>query len=265
MMGGENGKQRGDDAPPPGDGPEAAVRRGSAAPLPKRFYKTASVEARDGGFALLLDGRGVKTPGKRALVLPTRAFADAVAEEWMAQGERVDPTTMPLTRIANTAIDAVAENMDAVAADIVAFAGSDLLCYRATAPEGLVTRQSEAWDPLLAWAKDELGAPLETVAGVMPVVQRTEALAGVASALEELGPFALAALHVMTTLAGSAVIGLAHARGRLPLEEAWASAHVDEDWQIEQWGEDAEAAARRVRRRAEFAAASRAFFLATET
>lgn len=257
-QGGENGKT------PHDDGPEAAARKGAvASPPPKRFYKTASAEPRGDGFALLLDGRGVKTPGKRQLILPTRAFADAVAAEWNAQGERIDPATMPLTRIANTAIDGVAENMDAVADDIVAFAGSDLLCYRAAGPEGLVVRQGAHWDPLLEWATEELAAPLETVTGVMPVVQPAAALAGIAAALEELGPFALAALHVMTTLAGSAVIGLAHGRGRLSLEEAWKAAHVDEDWQIEQWGEDAEAAARRVRRLAEFEAASRAFRLAT--
>jgi chaperone required for assembly of F1-ATPase len=226
-------------------------------PLPKRFYKSVTVARRDKGFAVLLDGRSIKTPKKKDLVLPTKALADAVAAEWAAQTGRIDPDTMPLTRIANTAIDAVADHMREVAADIAAFAGSDLLCYRATAPEGLVTRQKAHWNPVLDWARDALGAGLSLAEGVVHVAQPKEALAGIERALEALDPFRLASLHVMTTLTGSALIALAHARGRLNLEDAWAAAHVDEDWQIEQWGRDAEADARRTKRFAEFEAASR--------
>ena len=226
-------------------------------PLPKRFYKSVTVAPRDQGFAVLLDGKGIKTPAKKDFVLPTKALADAIAAEWAAQKERIDPDTMPLTRITNTAIDAVAGHMREVAADIAAFAGSDLLCYRAAAPEGLVARQSAHWSPVLDWARDALGAGLVLAEGVVHVAQPKEAVAGIERALEGLDPFRLASLHVMTTLTGSALIALAHACHRLNLEDAWTAAHVDEDWQIEQWGRDAEADARRMKRFAEFEAASR--------
>lgn len=225
--------------------------------LAKRLYKSATIETRDGGLVVLLDGRTIMTPRKRELVVPSAALAEALAAEWAAQGERIDPATMPLTRIATTAIDAVADHMTAVADDIVAFAASDLLCYRATGPEPLVTRQAARWDPVLEWARGELGASLVPAAGVMPVEQGDEMLARVGAALEGLDPFRLASLHIMTTLTGSALLALAHARGRLTLEEVWSVAHVDEDWQIEQWGADAEAEARRRHRFTEFAAASR--------
>ncbi len=226
-------------------------------PLPKRFYKSVTVAPREKGFAVLLDGKGIKTPAKKDLVLPTRALADAIAAEWSAQTERIDPDTMPLTRIANTAIDAVAGHMREVAADIVAFAGSDHLCYRASGPEGLVARQKALWNPVLDWARNALGADFQLAEGVVHVAQPKETLARIEHALEGLDPYRLACLHVMTTLTGSALIALARARERLSLEEAWAAAHVDEDWQIEQWGRDAEADARRMKRFAEFEAASR--------
>lgn len=145
-------------------------------PLPKRFYKSVTVEPRDGGFAILLDGRGIKTPAKRDLILPVQSLADAIAEEWQAQGVHIDPATMPLTKLANSAIDAVAARAAEVADDIVAFAGSDLLCYRAESREGLVRRQSAAWDPVLAWAKRELGADFRLRAGLMPIEQSPETL-----------------------------------------------------------------------------------------
>jgi chaperone required for assembly of F1-ATPase len=230
--------------------------------LPKRFYKDAAVEQRDGKFLILLDGRGVKTPKKRDLALPTQTLADAIAVEWAEQGERIDPATMPLTRIANTAIDAVADHMVAVADDIQAFAGNDLTCYRAEGPEALVRRQSDAWDPVLDWAKTTLGADFLVVQGIVPIEQPASSIAAVGKAIEGAGPFRLAALHMMTTLTGSALIALAHALGRLTLEEAWAAAHVDETWQAEQWGWDAEAQARARHRKEEFSAASRALTLA---
>jgi chaperone required for assembly of F1-ATPase len=227
------------------------------APLAKRFYKRVTVEARDGGSVILLDGRTIKTPRKRKLSLPSAALARAVAAEWAAQGPRIDPDTMPLTRIANTAIDAVADHMTAVADDIVAFAGNDLLCYRAAEPDGLAERQRASWDPVLAWARGELGAGFVEAEGVMPIEQPAEALTSIWNALDGLDPFRLTSLHIMTTLTGSALLALAHVRGRLTLEEAWAGAHVDEDWQIEHWGEDGEAAARRRHRLGQFEAASR--------
>jgi chaperone required for assembly of F1-ATPase len=210
-----------------------------------------------GGYRVLLDGKPVRTPARALLALPTRALTEAVAGEWEAQQEHIDPAAMPLTRLANSAIDGVRGREAAVRADIVKYAASDLLCYRATEPNGLVRRQVETWDPVLAWARDALAAHLQVAKGVMPVTQPEAAQQAVARALDGQNAFALAALHVMTTLTGSALLALAHARGRLTAEQAWVAAHVDEDWQIGTWGEDAEAAARRLRRWSEMQAASR--------
>jgi chaperone required for assembly of F1-ATPase len=225
--------------------------------LPMRFYKTAGMAPSDDGFAIRLDGRSVKTPGKRELIVPTERLALAVTAEWSAQEERIDPQTMPLTRFCNTALDAVTDHAAAVADEIAAFSASDLVCYRAATPEGLSQRQSAAWDPIVAWARDELGAHLTVVAGVIPVAQPPEAVAGIRRLAYGLSPFHLAAIHVMTTLTGSALLALAHARGRLSDDEVWGAAHIDEDWQVENWGTDSEASARRDIRRREFEAAAR--------
>ena len=226
--------------------------------LPKRFYTSASVDAKGpGDYRIRLDGRPVRTPAKAELAVPTAALAEAIADEWQAQGTHVDPSSMLLTRLANSAIDGVARREAEVRADIAKYAGSDLLCYRAEGPEELQRRQAEVWDPILRWAEQELGARFAIGTGLMPVAQPDAAKAAVARALEDYDGFALAALHVITTLTGSVLLGLAHARGRLSAEEAWAAAHVDEDWQISKWGEDAEAKARRERRWAEMQAASR--------
>jgi chaperone required for assembly of F1-ATPase len=226
--------------------------------LPKRFYASVSVDAKGpADHRIRLDGRPVRTPAKAELAAPTPALAQAIADEWLAQGTHIDPLSMPLTKLANSAIDGVARRQAEVRADIAKYAGSDLLCYRADGPEGLQRRQSEAWDPILKWAEQDLGARLAVGAGLMPVAQTDAAKAAVARGLEEYDGFALAALHVITTLLGSVVLALAHARGHLSTEEAWAAAHVDEDWQISKWGEDAEAKARRARRWADLQAASR--------
>jgi len=227
------------------------------APLPKRFYTTVAVEARDGRYAVLLDGRAIRTPGKRELALPSEALASAVAAEWEAQGERIDPATMPLTRLANSAIDGVEDRKNEVADDIAAFAASDLLCYRAEAPEALVRRQAESWNPVLAWAGRELGADFVLRAGLMPIEQPPEAVRAVQGALSGVDAFSLAALHVLTTISGSALLALALWRGYLTVDEAWSAANVDETWQREQWGRDEEAEAHTAARRAEFEAASR--------
>jgi chaperone required for assembly of F1-ATPase len=224
---------------------------------PKRFYRSVSVDGAAAGFRVLLDGRPMRTPAKRELALPSRALAEALAAEWEAQGERIEPAGMPLTRLVNSAIDGVAGCESELRADIAKHAGSDLLCYRAEGPADLVRRQADAWDPVLAWAHDALGAHLLLGRGIVPVAQPQPALAAIERTLARLDTFGLAAHHVMTTLMGSAVLALAHARGRLTAEEAWAAAHVDEDWQIGRWGEDAEAKARRDRRWADMQAASR--------
>lgn len=225
--------------------------------LPKRFYKSVAVAPHERGHAILLDGRLVRTPLKRVLALPTAALAEALADEWRGQREVIDPATMPLTRIANSAIDAVADQMDDVAADVAAFANSDLLYYRADTPEGLAERQRESWDPIVAWAERELDTKLVLAAGVMPVEQSPELRRAALAAVTGDDPLRLAALHVLTTLTGSAVLALALARKQIEPDAAWAAAHVDEDWQIEQWGPDAEAAERRAFRKREFDAACR--------
>ena len=227
------------------------------APLPKRFYNAASVVPAEGGHAITLDGRPVKTPAKAPLVLISAALAQAIATEWATQGTHIDPATMPLTKLANTTIDAVAGAADAVAADIVAFAGSDALLYRAEAPAELAGRQSASWDPILAWAERTVGARLMPTSGVLHVPQPLEALAAIARGLQPHDPWRLAPTHVMTTLTGSALLALSVAHDAMTAADAWKAAHIDEDWQIETWGEDAEADTRRAFRWAEMSAAAR--------
>jgi chaperone required for assembly of F1-ATPase len=232
--------------------------------LPKRFYRAVTVEAADGGWRVLLDGRAVKTPKRLALLLPTQALAQAIAAEWEAQADVINPASMPLTKLANSALDGVTGREEAVRDEITAYAGNDLLCYRAGQPEALAHLQRQAWDPLLAWAEQHFGAKLKTGAGVMPIAQAPAALAKLAEAMVRFDAFALAACHVMTTLTGSALLALAHMHGRLTLDEAWTAAHIDEDFQISRWGEDAEAKKRRDLRLAEMQAAS-AFFRLSRT
>jgi len=229
---------------------------------PKRFYKDVTV-ADEGGkgepslAAILLDGRPVRTPGKAQLAVPSAALAEAIANEWRGQGEEIDPNTMPLTKLANSAIDGVVGQEDAVVDDVLAHAGSDLLCYRASGPEGLLARQAQSWDPVLAWAEDDLGAPLSLAEGVVHVAQPDASIAALRGAIEVLDAYVLAALHVMTTLTGSALLPLAVAQGKLSPDAAWDAAHVDEDWQIDQWGEDTEAKIRRQNRKRDFDAAAK--------
>ena len=237
----------------PEGGPENPMRAAqlNMRPAPiRRFYKAADVsEAADGQFALTLDGKRARTPGRNPLAARSRPVMEAVAAEWARQGEAVDPSDMPLTRLVNSAIDGVAGAMDETRAEIVRYAGSDLLCYRADSPEALAERQREAFDPVLDWAAETLGARFVLAAGVMHVTQPDETLAAFRKAVETVDdPVALAALSVITTLTGSAVLALAVLRGRLTAPEAWRIAHVDEDFQIGTWGEDEEAAARRAAR-----------------
>lgn len=225
--------------------------------LPRRFYANAIAGPVDGGFGVLLDGRAARTPAKRLLSVASLELAAALAGEWAAQATTIDPATMPLTRIAIAAVDGVTGNEYAVAEDIVAFAGSDLVCYRAAGPSGLVALQSMHWDPVVAWSERRLGARMRLAEGVMHVAQDAAALDAVRRHLAGRSALCLAALHVMTTLTGSALIALAHADGALDTAAAWAAAHVDEDWQIRQWGEDHEARLRRERRFLDMQAASR--------
>ena len=225
-------------------------------PLPKRFYKTASVVPIEGGFAVHLDGKPVRTPGKALLALPTEAAAVLVAGEFAEQGETINPVTMPVMRLVNTAIDGVASDPQAVLEDILRFASSDLLCYRADAPQGLVERQNEQWDPVIDWARTTLGARFNLAEGIIHVEQPRETIAVLGSHLNQRAePLRLAAIHLMTSLTGSALLALAVDFGELDAETAWAAGHVDEDWQIEHWGQDAEAVARRAARKRDMMAA----------
>ena len=231
---------------------------------PKRFYKAVTVAETPGSWQIQLDGRPVRTPKRGLLLLPTRALADAVAAEWEAQGATIDPRTMPLTKLANTTLDGIVGQEEPVRAEIVAYAGNDLLCYRAERPERLVELQHQHWDPLLIWVTERFGARLHATSGVMPVHQSEDCIARLRKAVAALDPFALASAHVITTLTGSAVLALAHIDGRLTAEETWAAAHVDEDFQIGQWGEDAEAKKRHDARHAEMLAASRFYALSRQ-
>ncbi|OLP60530.1 ATPase [Xaviernesmea oryzae] len=229
-------------------------------PLPKRFYKDVGITETEDGFAIRLDGASVRTPARNVLVVPSAALADIVADEWRGQTEVIDPALMPVTRLVNSALDGVARDPDVTFNDILAFAGTDLLCYRAAEPERLVERQRAQWDPILAWAAETFGARFILAEGVMHQAQPQQALAAFGQALGAFkAPLPLASLHVMTSLTGSALLPLAFAMGRLSAEEAWALAHLDEDWQIELWGPDEEAAHRRAHRWQDMAAAARAF------
>ncbi|WP_309086529.1 ATP12 family protein [Chelativorans sp.] len=219
-------------------------------PLPKRFYERVEVTGEGGGWKVLLDGRAVRTPAGAELVLPTEAAARLVADEFGAQGEQINPMTMPITRLVNTAIDGVANDVQVVAEDILRYASTDLLYYRADAPERLIKLQAEAWDPVLEWAETTLSVRFILAEGVMHVEQPRTTIAAVGShLLPRRDPLRIAALHVMTTLTGSAILALAVEAGAIDAEMAWKAAHVDEDWNISQWGEDAEAAARRSARK----------------
>lgn len=233
------------------------ARRLTAPPRQKRFYAEATMAAEEGGFALRLDGKRAMTPGKRLLSVPHAHLAEAIAAEWMTQGELIDPLAMPVTRLANSAIDGVASRQAEVRAEVLAYVGTDLLCYRAGEPEGLVTKQAAAWDPILAWAEERYGVRLMLAEGIVHVGQPDTTLAALSAAIEAFDdPFQLAGLSLATTLSGSALIALALAEGALDVDAAWAAAHVDEDWNIEKWGADAEATTRRARRFEDFKAAA---------
>jgi chaperone required for assembly of F1-ATPase len=245
----------------PSPDPMAAARRGMRPPLRARFYQNVEVgeDAEGaGGFAVRLDGRPVRTPAGNLLAAPLRGIAGAIAAEWQAQRETIDPAAMPLTRLANAIIDRVAAAPEPVRDEIVRYLGSDLLFYRAEAPEGLVARQAALWDPVLAWAGETYGARFALAAGMVHVAQPQDAIAAAATAIPPPGDvWRLGAVNVITTLTGSALIALALAAGRLTTEQAWAAAHVDEDWNMEFWGRDTVALERRAFHFAEMQAAAK--------
>lgn len=223
----------------------------------KRFYKDAAVAALGGDFGVALDGKPVRTPGKATLAVPSPALAEAVAGEWDAQGPEVVPGSMRLMRLACTAIDRVAGEREAVIEETAGFGRSDLLCYWAEYPVQLQRRQAETWRPLLDWAARALGATLAVTEGIVPVAQEESALTQLRAAVAAYDPWMLTALHAATTVTGSLVLGLALAHGEIDAERAWAVSRVDHDFQVEKWGEDAEAAEAAAALRAELDAAVR--------
>ncbi|WP_158969158.1 ATP12 family chaperone protein [Chachezhania sediminis] len=229
---------------------------------PKRFWKSAEVIDGAAGFGVALDGRPVRTPGKSLLRVPTRAMAQAVADEWNAVETLVLPDRMPMTRRANSSIEKVAPQKDGVVEMLAAYGDADLLCYRADHPEGLVERQKAAWDPALDWAAQTLGARLEPRTGLMHRPQDPKALARLEERLAAFDHFQLTGVHDLVTLSGSLVLGLAATAGWKTPEEIWDISRVDETWQQEQWGADDEAAEAALARRNGFLDAMLFFQLA---
>ena len=226
----------------------------------KRFYTLASATIEN---TISLDGRPLKTPLKAPLMLPSTALAEAVAAEWQAQGETINPATMILTKLANTAIDKTMRERGRIVSEVVGYAGSDLVCYRSMDPAALLVRQIAAWDPVLNWALAALDAAFVPVLGIVHQPQSPTALVAFRTALEAETAWQLTAIHNLTTLSGSALLAMMIARGATTAETAWAAVHVDEDWQIAQWGEDDGAIVRRAGRNAEFLACCRFMALAT--
>jgi chaperone required for assembly of F1-ATPase len=229
----------------------------------KRFWKEVSVAETDGGFAVHLDVRRVMTPGKLPLTLPTRPMAEAIAEEWAAQQDEIQPLTMPVTRAANSAIERVTPQRPEVAAMLAAYAETDLTCHRADTPQTLAERQAAAWDPLLDWAADRFGARLFATAGILPVDQPPASLAALSDHVDSFDAFHLTAFHDLVTISGSLVIGLAVAHDHLDPETAWSMSRIDEEWQIEQWGRDDEAEAAAAIKRQDFLRAKTFWMLTT--
>ena len=223
----------------------------------KRFYRHAAASPEDGGVAILLDDRPIRTPGRNLLRVPTEELAEAIADEWNAQGDKVDPQAMPLTGLANAAIDRVAPDPAAFARTLAEYGESDLLCYRADGPKSLVERQERIWGPLLGWAGTRFGVDFETTTGVVHRRQPADTVDRLGRAVAARGPFQLAGLAPLVTIAGSLVVALALAEGAIGLDKAWQAATLDEAWQAEQWGEDELAAASLANRRRDFEAAYR--------
>jgi chaperone required for assembly of F1-ATPase len=242
--------------------PEESARRSMRPNLRARFYQAATVGEGPEGFAVLLDGRPVRTPAQRHLAAPARVLAEALAVEWDAQKDRVDPAVMPLTRLANSIIDGVTPAPQPVAAEIEKYLGTDLLFYRAATPAGLVASQGAHWDPIVDWARENLGARFVLTEGIVHVPQPEAAIAAAVRAIpngvEVKEAWRLGALNVVTTLTGSALLALALAASRLTTDAAWTAAHVDEDWNMQFWGRDDVILARRAYRLAEMQAAASA-------
>jgi chaperone required for assembly of F1-ATPase len=240
----------------PGDGgkppdPHQSARQSARPILRNRFYKQVATAESPDGFAVTLDGKQVRTPAGRALIAPRAAIADALRAEWDAQEKAVDPAKMPLTRLANSIVDGVAERPEETAGELVKYLGSDLLFYRADGPERLIAKQGAAWDPIIRWAADELGARFVLAEGIVHTSQPDHAIDAARKAIPS-DPWSLGALHSVTTLTGSTLLALALMHGFVDAPAVWRAAHVDEDWNFEKWGFDDLAMARRAAREEEF-------------
>jgi chaperone required for assembly of F1-ATPase len=222
----------------------------------KRFWKEVAVESEDGGWSVRLDGRPVRTPARAALAVPTRALAEALAEEWRSLGDKIDPRVMPLTGLANAAIDRVAPDPRAFADGLARYAEADLACYRAEGPRGLVERQERSWDKLLGWARRRYDVDFATTCGLMHVAQPDATVERLGHAVAALDPFRLAALSPLVTIGGSLIAALAVVETALTPDQAWEAVSIDERWQLEQWGSDEEAEAALENRRRDFLAAA---------
>ncbi|MGB0660906.1 MAG: ATP12 family chaperone protein [Mangrovicoccus sp.] len=227
----------------------------------KRFWTEVQTVETDTGYAIHLDGRPVRSPAKTLVNVPSLGLAEMIADEWRSQGELIDPNSMPAMRIANSALDKVTPQFTEVADMLAAYGESDLLCYRADGPAELVDRQAAAWDPVLAWAAEKYNAPLSTGQGVMFIAQPEQSLQALAAQVHALSPFQLAPFHDLVALTGSLVLALAASQAYAEASEIWNLSRIDEDWQIEQWGEDEEATALAERKKAEFQLAYRVYHL----
>ena len=240
------------DEPP---NPVQSARRGLQSPRRARFYRDVAIGEDADGFDVLLDGRRIRTPAGRRLAAPNRALAEAIAVEWRDQQDVIDPSRMPLTRLANSIIDGVADKTSEVAEGIAKYLTCDLVCYRADGPDGLVERQTQLWDPVLAWARDALGARFILSQGVVFVAQPEAALNAARRAIPT-DPWRLGAIAAVTTLTGSALLALALAQGVWSADQVWEAGNVDEDWNMQLWGRDEEALVRRAHRSREMQAAA---------
>lgn len=223
--------------------------------LPKRFYKEVSIGEEGGSFQVLLDGRSIKSPAKKVVSVPKRAVAEVLVAEWAAQIDKIDPATMPLTRLVNSIIDGVEDAREAMLDEIVSYMGNDFICYPASHPERLVERQKQHWQPVLDWAGELLGGKFVQASGILAVEQSPALGENLRKIWSDLDIFQLGAVHSLMTLTGSALLPLAYWKGYLSRDAMWAAAMVDEDWNVEMWGEDEEATKRRVYRRADCDAA----------
>ncbi|MEE8333315.1 MAG: ATP12 family protein [Alphaproteobacteria bacterium] len=231
----------------------------------KRFYKEVTAEPGEGDvFFVALDGKSVRTPGRQPLRVPTRQMGEAIAVEWREQGDEIEPVLMPLTRLANSTVDRTAPNRAQVIEQVAAFGGADLLCYRAEGPADLVDRQSTEWQPVLDWLGTTHGATLNVTSGISPMAQSNDALLAIFTAVAAFDDFRLTGLHAVTAAAGSVALGLALAAGRIDAEQAWRAAHLDDLYQADRWGADADAESRREALRDEITAAAK-FIVLTQS